>query len=128
MYLTVDASLIGLGAWIGQKSDQGVLLPVVCVSKKLSPTQQRWSPTKRELYGLMWAMQKLRQYLLGRKFVARVDHKPLVAMLSNKMNIMMEGWIDTIQLFDFITEYLPGETNILADALSRSHDVVASAL
>jgi hypothetical protein len=76
----------------------------------------------------MWAMQKFRQYLLGRKFVARVDHKPLVAMLSNKMNLMMEGWIDTIQCFDFITEYLPGETNVLADALSRSHDVVASVI
>jgi hypothetical protein len=124
MVLTTDASLIGLGAWIGQLDSQGVLQPVVCASKKLSPTQQRWSPTKRELYGLMWAMQKFRQYLLGRKFVARVDHKPLVAMLSNKMNLMMEGWIDTIQCFDFITEYLPGETNVLADALSRSHDVV----
>ena len=74
IYLTVDASMTGLGAWLGQTDDNNVLLPIICVSKKLGPTQQRWSATKRELYGLMWAMKKLRHYLLGRTFIARVDH------------------------------------------------------
>ena len=50
MHLTTDASLTGIGAWLGQKDDQGVLLPIICVSQKLTPTQQRWSATKRELY------------------------------------------------------------------------------
>ena len=125
MYLTPDASLRGIGAWIGQMDDKGEIIPVVCVSKKLTATQQRWSTTKRELYALMWSMQKLRHYLLGRKFVARVDHRPLVSMLKNRMTIMMEGWIDTILQFDFTTEYLPGPENVLADALSRCHDVSA---
>ena len=70
----------------------------------------------------MWAMQKLRHYLLGRQFIVRVDHKPLVTMLSNKMNLMMEGWIDTILQFDFKVSYLPGTENELADALSRSYE------
>jgi hypothetical protein len=91
MYLTTDASLIGLGAWIGQKDKLGVIRPVICVSRKLTPTQQRWSATKRELYGLMWAMQKLRMYLLGRSFIARVDHKPLIAMMRNPLTAIMEG-------------------------------------
>ena len=30
--------------------------------RNFTPTQQRWSATKRELYGLMWAMEKLRYY------------------------------------------------------------------
>jgi len=68
----------------------------------------------------MWAMDKLRHYLLGRWFIARVDHKPLVAMMKNKLNVMMEGWVDTILQFNFMTEYLLGEDNGLADALSRS--------
>ena len=53
VYLTVDACLVGIGAWIGQKDNKGKIVPVVCVSKKLSATQQQWSATKRELYGLM---------------------------------------------------------------------------
>ena len=122
IYLTTDASLTGIGAWIGQKDEFDNLIPIVCISKKLSDTQQRWSTTKRELYALMWSMQKLRSYLLGRQFYARVDHKPLVDMLKNKINLMMEGWIDTILQFDFIPIYISGNENELADALSRSHE------
>jgi hypothetical protein len=81
MYLTTDVSLVGAGAWLGQKDDTGVIMPCYCVSKKLTATQQCWSTTKRELWVLMWAMQKLRYFLLGKQFTARVDHKPLVAML-----------------------------------------------
>ena len=127
MYLTTDASLIGVGAWLGQKDNAGDILPVYCISKKLTATQQRWSPTKRELWALMWAMNKLRYYLLGRFFIARVDHKPLVAMLKNKLNIMMEGWIDTIMEFNFTTMYVPGPENYFADALSRSYDYLITA-
>jgi hypothetical protein len=124
LYLTTDASFTGLGAWIGQEDAQGDIKPVICASKKLTPTQQRWSATKRELYALMWAMQKLRHYLLGRQFIARVDHRPLVEMLRNRISPMMEGWIDTILQFQFVTQYVPGHTNDLADALSRSFDSV----
>ena len=106
--------------WSIQRDNE--IVPVVCASKKLNETQQRWSATKRELYALMWAMQKLRHYLLGRKFTARVDHKPLVDMLPKKITLIMEGWIDTILQFDFAVQYIPGEENELADALSRSND------
>ncbi len=60
MYLTTDASQVGIGAWIGQIDDSGELVPVICASKKFSPTQRRWPATKRELYGLMWGMKKFR--------------------------------------------------------------------
>lgn len=122
MYLTTDASLIGLGAWIGQFDIDNILQPVVCISKKLTATQQRWSVTKRELYAMMWAMTKLRHYLLGRHFIIQVDHKPLVSMFKDKIGILMEGWIDKILEFDFTVNYIPGEENTLADALSRIHE------
>ena len=122
MYLTTDASLTAIGAWIGQVNSVGKVIPVICISKKLGSTQQRWSATKRELYALMWAMQKLHHYLLGRQFIARVDHKPLVEMLKNRVTPMMEGWVDIILQFEFVTQYMPGHTNSLADALSRSYE------
>ena len=121
IYLTTDASAHGVGAWIGQKNDKGDIIPVVCASKKLSPSQKRWSTTKRELFGLMWGMKKFRHYLLGRHFFANVDHKPLVSMLKNKFNVMMEGWVDNIFQFDFTTVYHSGASNNLADALSRMY-------
>jgi len=70
IYLTTDASLTGIGAWIGQRDQSGDIAPIVCASKKLNSTQQRWSATKQELWALMWAMTKFRNYLLGRRFIA----------------------------------------------------------
>lgn len=64
LYLTTNISLIGAGAWLGQKDKKRAMQPVYCVSKKLTPTQQRWSTTKRELWVLMWAMQKLRYFFV----------------------------------------------------------------
>jgi hypothetical protein len=91
-------------------------------SKKLNTTQQRWPATKKELYALMWGMKKLRHYLLGRTFIARFDHKPLIGVLKNKSTVLTEGWIETIMQYSFIPEYIPGNDNDIADALSRSHE------
>ncbi len=67
-------------------------------------------------------MKRLRGYLIGRYFVVRVDHKPLVALLRNKSTILTEGWIESIMAFNFTMEYIPGKQNFLADALSRSYE------
>jgi hypothetical protein len=42
--------------------------------------------------------------------------------MKNKSTILTEGWIEQILQYSFTTEYLPGEQNILADALSRSSE------
>ena len=46
-------------------------------------------------------------------------------MVKNKLNIMMEGWVDTILKYDFTTVYLSRKQNGFADALSRSHDTLS---
>ena len=97
-----------------------MLSPVICVSKKLTATQQRWSTIKRELFAVVWAIIKLRYYLIGRPFSIRVDHKPLVAVLEGANSRVMEGWVDLIMEFDFTISYIPGPSNDLADAISRS--------
>ena len=127
IYLTTDASQIGIGAWLGQKNTKGEVVPFICASKKLSLTQQRWSTTKRELYALMWSMKKFHNYLWGRNFIARVDHKPLVHIATNRISLIMQGWIDNLLLYNFTTEYLQGGGNTFADALSRQHEGVEDA-
>jgi hypothetical protein len=70
----------------------------------------------------MYGMQKFRHYLLGTKFTCNVDHLPLVGLFKNKITVLMEGWLDTILSFDFDVVYIPGESNILADAISRKDE------
>ena len=121
-YLTTDASQLGVGAWLGQKNEHGDILPVLCISKKLTDTQRRWPATKLETWAQMWAMEKLKHYLLGRHFFSRVDHRPLVEMHEGKMNSIIENWMYTVLRFDFSNIYLPGAQNDFADALSRQHE------
>ena len=121
-FVTTDASNFGVGAWLGQRDDLGEIVPITCVSKKLSQSQQRWSATKRELYALKWALEKFRYYLFGRHFIARVDHKPLVEILKGKTTMLTDGWLETFLQFDFDISYIPGEENDFADALSRAQE------
>ena len=36
--------------------------------------------------------------------------------------MLIEGWLETLMEFNFSTEYLPGDQNMMADALSRCHE------
>jgi hypothetical protein len=56
-YVATDASLYGVAAVLFQKNDVGQDLYVGFVSSSLSPSQRRWSTTKRELYAVVLALR-----------------------------------------------------------------------
>lgn len=121
-YLTTDASAAGCGGWLGQADDKGEIWPIVCVSKKFNSAQSRYATTRQELYSAMWCMVRLRTYLVGRHFFLRVDHKPVVDLLSARTTALTQRWFDVLATFSFTPMYLPGPDNVLADALSRMHE------
>ena len=76
----------------------------------------------------MYFMEYFAYYLENRPFIALTDHKPLLTMKDKgETNKLMQGWLDTINKFNFKVEYIPGEENVLADALSRMHDNIPEA-
>jgi hypothetical protein len=119
-YVATDASLYGVAAVLFQKNDVGQDLYVGFVSSSLSPSQRRWSTTKRELYAVVLALLKFRKYIWGNKFTVFTDHKALVYLHTQKIaNPMMTGWIETLLDFDFDVVHIPGILNKLPDILSR---------
>ena len=72
----------------------------------------------------MWGFNMLRSYLVGKKFIARVDHQPLLGLLQkvDLSNTILNSWVDSILQFDFEIKYIPGNTNFFADALSRQFE------
>ena len=122
VYYTSDACDTAISAWIGQFADDGKLKPIMCVSKKLNETQQRWSTTKKELNANLWGMIKLREYLTGRLFINRIDHKSIERMLSNAPNHLLQGWMDDMLSSTLRQNIYPAWTMSLADALSRQYD------
>ena len=71
----------------------------------------------------MYAVKKCSRYLHGHQFVIRTDHKPLVGVehkdLESCKNIRVVRLLEDLLGYDFVTEYLPGEKNHIADYLSR---------
>ena len=82
--------------------------------------ERHCSATELEALALVEAVKHFGYYLYDRQFIAFTDHKPLCSLLVShrlnrrlrRMGIKLKHWMIDIQ-------YLPGEDNGLAKALSR---------
>ena len=117
--LTTDASDNALGAILEQDFGNG-LQPIAYASRKLNATEARYSAYERELLGLVWAIGQWRQYLDGRRFVARTDHSSLRHLPNqNSVNRRIWKWVGILQGYDIDIQHIPGARNP-TDSFTRS--------
>ena len=124
LILEVDASPVGVGCVLLQKvNDQE--LPIYFASKKLSSAEQNYSQIDKEGLALVFGMHRFRYFLLGRKFVARTDHKPLLGLFGkgrhvpSNANARIQRWALLMSQYDYDLVHKSGRDNVIADALSR---------
>ena len=116
----VDAGPTGLGLLLLQKSDDR-WKPIVCASRRLTDTEQRYSQLEREALAMRWACERCYTYLIGSTFTVLSDHKALESLMNNANSrppMRIERWLMYLQQFDFKVKYQPGYFNG-ADYLSR---------
>lgn len=115
--MDIDASAHSLGAVLYQNED----VPIAFASRKLSGSEKNYSTTDREFLALVWAVKHFRPYVYGnQKFEVFTDHKPLIHMRKTKPNNGRQArWQMTLEEYNFDLNYKKGETNIVADCLSR---------
>ncbi|CAM4645940.1 unnamed protein product [Caretta caretta] len=120
LLVTTDAPERGVGAVLIQKGPDQEFYPVVFLSKKLSERESNWSVTEKERYAIVYALEKLRPYVWGRRFHLQTDHAALKWLHTVKeTNKKLLRWSLALQDFDFDIQHISGASNKVADALSR---------
>ena len=115
--LMTDASDYGIGGDMYQTID-GQKQLVALVSKSLTATQLKWSVIQKEAYTIYYCCVFLDALLRDRKFTILTDHKNLT-FLKQESNPMVVRWHLALQELDFDIQYVKGEDNQIADAMSR---------
>lgn len=117
-----DASDRGVGAHYTQVYDCGHEKTLGFYSRKLNPAQQRYHTTERELMAIVYALEHVRawaQTAAGRPRIL-TDHKALVKFMEKKKwNPRLERWGATLLDYMPEIEFIAGDQNIVADAMSR---------
>ncbi|XP_064483051.1 uncharacterized protein K02A2.6-like [Ornithodoros turicata] len=122
--VTADASSFGLGAVLRQKQDDGKYQVIAYASRILADVERRYAQIEKEGLALLWASEKFRDYLIGKKFLLETDHKPLVSLFSTKQLHDLTPRLQRMRMrlmrYTYEITYVPGKDLLAADALSRT--------
>jgi len=89
--------------------------------KKLLPSQRNYSPTKGELFAIIYFLRYWRYYLQWKEFTLRTDHRALTWIKTMEAPEGMIGrWLETLASFNFDVQYREGPKHGNADGLSRA--------
>ena len=126
--LTTDASPVGLGACLSHRIAEGgklFLRPIAYASRSLSQAERNYAQIEREGLAVHWAVKYFRQFLYCRKFTLQTDCSALVQIYGPKNDLggcalsRMNRWHVDLMEYDFITQHIKGDKNLVCDGLSR---------
>lgn len=117
--LATDASNVAMGAVLSQIDDNHEEHPIGYYSRKLSPSEVKWSIWELELAAVVWATTVCRHYLRGVHFELVTDSKVVAALIRKEVPKRRENLLVRLFEFDFTVTHRKGELNRNADFFSR---------
>uniref|UniRef100_A0A388KQL4 Reverse transcriptase n=1 Tax=Chara braunii TaxID=69332 RepID=A0A388KQL4_CHABU len=97
--------------------------PIAFYSRQLLPAEINYTVDECEVLAVVYAARHWRHYLHGAPFTVRTDNSVVQAFLTKPTVTPRQArWWRDLSEFSFTTEHIKGETNRVADALSRCPD------
>ena len=117
--LRTDALEKAVGGAILQKHGT-IYHPVAYHSQTLRRHQLSWPIWEKEAFALVSCVEKWRFYLEGNQFTVETDNSVVASLMKTKNpQKRVARWVTTLQEFNFEIKHIRGESNKLADILSR---------
>ena len=124
-FITVDASLVGLGAVLFQMNEENKMTVISYNSRILNTQEQKLSTLDREFLAIVYALQIYEFLIIGspHPIYDFTDHKPLLHCFAKKGNLSPRFYRAQMQLTKFFklkVIHTPGKNLTVADKLSRT--------
>uniref|UniRef100_A0A5S6QLW0 RNA-directed DNA polymerase n=1 Tax=Trichuris muris TaxID=70415 RepID=A0A5S6QLW0_TRIMR len=125
LVLSTDACERGLGAVLCHRFPSGMEKPIAFASRLLTDAEKRYANIDKEALAIMFGVSKFAQYLYGRHFTLKTDHKPLERIFGTNRELpkpatnRLMRWALILGNYQYAVEYVPASRNAPADALSR---------
>lgn len=119
--METDASSYAYGVVLSQKQDTGKRHPVAYMSKSMTPAERNYDIGDKETLAIVKPLQHWRHWLEGTRLPIEIltDHKNLENFSNPRiLNQRQTRWLHTLQKYNFVIGYRPGQQNSAADALS----------
>ena len=124
-FITVDASLVGLGAVLFQMNEENKMKVISYNSRILNTQEQNLSTLDREILAIVYALQIYEFLIIGYPHPIYIfpDRKPLLHCFAKKGNLRPRFYREQMQLTKFSKlkiVHTPGKNLTVADMLSRT--------
>jgi hypothetical protein len=80
-----------------------------------------------EALAVVFALTKWKDYLQGQQFLLQTDNRSLTWLMGQpELWGRLARWVMFLQRFSYAVEHIPGKSNVVADALSRTSESTGS--
>jgi hypothetical protein len=126
IFVVTDVCLSGASGVVCQGQNLDTARIIAFWSGKFNAAQQNYPVQDVELLAIVESLKRFRTLLVGAKFTILTGHCALEHfMAQKKLSPRQSRWLEALSEFNFTIQYIPGTTNILADALSRIYSADA---